>query len=151
IILPREGGKARLQGWGILENLTGGEWKDVELTLVSGNPVALKQQLYSAVLVDRPEIPVSASARFVPRKDDAEAQEKARDGAENLPRMKAAARGIVAPPPAAAPAPARPTGGGGWGYRADYAVAPRTAEELSSPALKAETEEAATQVLYRFP
>src|SRR5262249_19642346 len=76
IVLPKEGGKARLQGWGILENLTGGEWKDVELTLVSGNPVALKQQLYSAVFVDRPEIPVSASARFVPRKDDADAEER---------------------------------------------------------------------------
>jgi hypothetical protein len=153
IVLPKEGGKARLQGWGILENLTGGEWKDVELTLVSGNPVALKQQLYSAVFVGRPEIPVSASARFVPRKDDAEAQEKALDGAADLPRMKSAARGFAAAPPAAAPAPGapRPTGGGGWGLAQNYAgLAPRE-ESLGSPALAAETEEAATQVLYRFP
>jgi hypothetical protein len=149
IVLPKEGGKARLQGWGILENLTGGEWKDVELTLVSGNPVALKQQLYSAVFVDRPEIPVSASTRFVPRKDDAEAQELSFSAGYVSP--KSAARSLAAAPPAAAPAPARPTGGGGWGYRAEHAVAPRTAEELSSPALAAETEEAATQVLYRFP
>ena len=76
LVLPKEGEKARLQGWGVLENLTGGEWKDVELTLVSGNPVALKQPLYSAVFVDRPEIPVAASARIVPRKDDAEEQSR---------------------------------------------------------------------------
>ncbi|MGO9809067.1 MAG: hypothetical protein ACLPKH_20470, partial [Rhodomicrobium sp.] len=74
LVLPKEGGSARLQGWGVLENLTGGDWKDVELTLVSGNPVALKQPLYSAVFVDRPEIPVQASSRIVPRRDDAEEQ-----------------------------------------------------------------------------
>jgi hypothetical protein len=150
IVLPKEGGKARLQGWGILENLTGGEWKDVELTLVSGNPVALKQPLYSAVFVDRPEIPVSASARFVPRKDDADAEEKALGG-KDLPRMKSAARGFAAPPPpASAPGAPRPTGGGGWGHQ-DVAGVAGNIDYLSSPALKAETEEEATQVLYRFP
>ena len=72
LVLPKEGGKARLQGWGVVENLTGSDWKDVELSLVSGNPVALKQALYSAFYVDRPEIPVSASLRVLPKLDDAE-------------------------------------------------------------------------------
>ncbi len=72
LVLPKEGGKARLQGWGVVENLSGGDWKDVELSLISGNPVALKQPLYTAYYVDRPEIPVTASLRVVPRKDDAE-------------------------------------------------------------------------------
>ena len=38
LVLPKEGGKARLQGWGVVENLTGSDWKDVELSLISGNP-----------------------------------------------------------------------------------------------------------------
>ncbi len=139
LVLPKEGGNARLQGWGVLENLTGGDWKDVELTLVSGNPVALKQPLYSAVFVDRPEIPVQASARIVPRKDDAEEQERALSYSAASPRAKSATRALHAAP-FAAPAPLYALSGGG----------PRF-EELGSPALTAETEEAATQVLYRFP
>jgi hypothetical protein len=71
LVLPKEGGKARLQGWGILENLTGSDWKDVDLSLISGNPVALAQPLYSTFYVARPEIPVVTASRILPRKDDA--------------------------------------------------------------------------------
>ena len=46
----KDGVKARLQGWAVVENLTGGDWKDVDLTLVSGNPVALRQPLKGAAL-----------------------------------------------------------------------------------------------------
>ncbi|MGO9869181.1 MAG: hypothetical protein ACLPJY_16120, partial [Rhodomicrobium sp.] len=90
LVLPKEGGSARLQGWGVLENLTGGDWKDVELTLVSGNPVALKQPLYSAVFVDRPEIPVQASSRIVPRRDDAEEQGRGVSFSAGMPHAKSA-------------------------------------------------------------
>ncbi len=144
IVLPKDGAKARLQGWGILENLTGGEWKDVELTLVSGNPVALRQPLYSAVFADRPEIPVSTSARIVPRKDDAEAQAEAESfNTADLSRLRPSARAFHAAPPAPAAKAV-----GALAYSGGAAP---TAEALSSPALTAETEEAATQVLYRFP
>src|SRR5262249_15884685 len=56
LVPPKEGGAARLQGWTVVENLTGSDWQDVELSLVSGNPVALKQPLYTAFYVDRPDI-----------------------------------------------------------------------------------------------
>ena len=97
LVLPKEGGKARLQGWGILENLTGGDWKDVDLTLVSGNPVALKQALYSAVFVQRPEIPVTSSLRIVPRKDEAD------ETSGGIFRKQPQARGfaVAGPPPRA--------------------------------------------------
>jgi hypothetical protein len=141
LVLPKEGEKARLQGWGVLENLTGGEWKDVELMLVSGNPVALKQALYSAVFVDRPEIPVSASARIVPRKDDATVEGRLEAAmAQSMPATKSMSRSLRAAPPAPAPA-------GGVAYER-FAEAD---EGVSSPAVKAEAEEAATQVFYRFP
>ncbi|HXW22085.1 MAG TPA: DUF4139 domain-containing protein, partial [Rhodomicrobium sp.] len=137
LVAPKDGGKARLQGWGILENLTGGDWKEVDLTLVSGNPVALKQQLYSAFFVDRPEVPVSAALRIVPKKD--ETQEKAREMAAAAPRGKAATRALRMAPQSPLPAPA--LAGGPSDFQ----------EELGSPALAAEAEEATTQVLYRFP
>ena len=54
LVLPKDGSKARLQGWAVVENLTGGDWENVELTLVSGNPVALRQPLYTAFFTDRP-------------------------------------------------------------------------------------------------
>ena len=135
LVLPKDGGKARLQGWGVLENLTGGDWKGVDLTLVSGNPVALKQPLYSAVFVDRPEIPVSSALRIVPRKDEAE--EKGRDMVA-APHAKTS-RALMAAPPS-------PAGAMGYG-----AGRQELREELGSAAHAAEAEEAATQVLYRFP
>ena len=135
LVLPKDGGKARLQGWGVLENLTGGDWKGVDLTLVSGNPVALKQPLYSAVFVDRPEIPVSSALRIVPRKDEAE--EKGRDMVA-APHAKTS-RALMAAPPSPA---------GAMGYGAGLQ---ELREELGSAAHAAEAEEAATQVLYRFP
>jgi hypothetical protein len=133
LVLPKEGGKARLQGWGILENLTGGDWKDVDLTLVSGNPVALKQALYSAVFVDRPEIPVTSSLRIVPRKDEADEVMGGR-------RKQAQARGFAAAPP---PAPRM--------AESSRAMAMDFREEPGSSQITAASEEAATHVLYRFP
>ena len=61
--------KARLQGWAVLENMSGQEWKDVELTIVSGNPVTFRQALYSAYYVQRPEIPVEVLGRVLPAPD----------------------------------------------------------------------------------
>jgi hypothetical protein len=40
LTLPRDPAapKAHLQGWAVLENMTGQDWKGIELTLLSGNP-----------------------------------------------------------------------------------------------------------------
>jgi hypothetical protein len=70
LVLPKDGSKARLQGWAVVENLTGGDWKDVDLVLTSGNPVSLRQPLYTALFANRPEVPVSTGTRVVPRVDD---------------------------------------------------------------------------------
>jgi hypothetical protein len=59
-------GKARLQGWAVLENMTGADWKDVSLTLVSGSPVTFRQALYAAYYLNRPEVPVEVVGRVLP-------------------------------------------------------------------------------------
>jgi hypothetical protein len=142
IVLPKDGGKdgskARLQGWAVVENLTGGDWKDVDLTLVSGNPVALRQPLYTALFANRPEVPVSTGTRVVPRRDDV--QEKA---APPAPQARFNADQIAGA--LAAPRPAR-----------QIAVAPGSVAApapvtAAPPANAAAAEEGSTQLLYRFP
>jgi len=64
-----ETGSAHLRGWAHVDNLSGQNWDDVELTLVSGNPVTFRQALYSAYFVDRPELPVEVLGRVLPRLD----------------------------------------------------------------------------------
>ncbi|MGP0091168.1 MAG: hypothetical protein ACLPKB_14590 [Xanthobacteraceae bacterium] len=143
LVLPKEGDRARLQGWGVVENLTGSDWKDIELSLVSGNPVAFKQSLYTAFFVDRPEIPVTASSRVVPRRDEAEEPVPApqsvaagapRDRAASVAAMGNLLRGNVSPLSALPLGPAK-----------------MPPEEIGRAAVAAEAEEASTQVLYRFP
>jgi hypothetical protein len=63
--------KGALQGWAVVENQSGADWTDVDLTLVSGNPVTFKQALYASYYVRRPEIPVEVMGRVLPRLDDA--------------------------------------------------------------------------------
>ena len=60
---------ARLQGWAVIDNLSGQDWQDVELVLTSGNPVTFRQRLYGAYYVPRPEIPVEVMGRVLPRMD----------------------------------------------------------------------------------
>ena len=61
--------EAAMQGWAILENLSGEDWQDVELTVVSGNPVTFRQALYDSYFVFRPEIPVEVLGRVLPPTD----------------------------------------------------------------------------------
>jgi hypothetical protein len=129
LVLPKDGPKARLQGWAIIENLTGGDWNNIDLVLASGNPVALRQPLYTAFFIDRPEVGLPAAARLVPRTDDADEESRA---GRNKTTFQAATRAIAIPAPLPAAPPAQ--------------FAPTT-----PAATMAEAEEAATQLLYRFP
>jgi hypothetical protein len=153
LVLPKDGSKARLQGWAVVENLTGGDWRDIDLVLVSGNPVALRQPLYTAFFTDRPEVEVTTTARLVPRSDDADeeprtARRKAAPGSAAaarpptpqvtlqralpaMPQMAQTQRGASAPFEAVRPTPA--------------------VDPVAATAPAAEAEEAATQLLYRFP
>jgi hypothetical protein len=149
LVLPKDGGRAKLQGWAIVENLTGGDWKDVELTLVSGNPVALRQSLYTAFFSDRIEVPVTAGQKILPKQDDSDAAPMAKSadarrvattrsmamaGLQQLEAQRyRSGNSFQAAPVAGAPPP------------------PPLPETLGTAAVAAEAEEAPTQLLYRFP
>lgn len=134
---------ASLQGWAVLENLSGDDWDGIELTVVSGNPVTFTQALYQAYYVDRPEVPVEVFGRVMPSVDT---------GAIPLPGQQP----MPAPAPAdfAARAPVAESAmigalagsaiGGGYMDAEDRAM--EQAEMVA-----AESTEATSQVMFRFP
>jgi hypothetical protein len=136
LVVPEAAGKARLQGWAILENLTGGDWKGVELTLVSGNPVALTQPLYTALHGERTIVPVTTGAAIAPPSDSGRV-DRLRAGAalDQESEERAFAKGAAR----AAPAPT-----------VAFAAAPPPMAPMAAPAAAAEAEQAATQLIWRF-
>ena len=121
--------KAALQGWATVENLSGQDWKDIELTLVSGRPVAFHQALYEAYYVKRPEIPVEVAGRLMPGVD--------RGGVE-------AAKVAPPPPPAGAPQ---------YRPQQERALAATAAPPaiVAGAADQVEATDAATQVVFKVP
>jgi hypothetical protein len=70
LVLPKDdNSKALLQGWAVLENTTGQDWDNVNVTLTSGAPVTFKQSLYESYYVDRPDLPVKFMDKIIPRAD----------------------------------------------------------------------------------
>jgi hypothetical protein len=68
--LPKQGeDKAHLEGWVVLENMTGNPWKDVAITLSSAAPVTFRQALYDPYYVTRPQIAPPVSRAALPRTD----------------------------------------------------------------------------------
>jgi hypothetical protein len=47
---------ADLQAWGIVENLSGEDWKSVKLTLIAGAPLSFQAQLGTPVIPPRPTV-----------------------------------------------------------------------------------------------
>jgi hypothetical protein len=45
---------AQVQAWGIVQNLSGEDWNNVQLSLVAGSPVAFRSELAEAVVSPRP-------------------------------------------------------------------------------------------------
>ncbi len=86
-------GLAALQGFAVVENLSGQDWHDVEVLLTSGQPVLYHQPLYAAVFTTRPEAPIEVPNRIDPQPDA---------GAAPLQSMAQ-----VASPPAPAPSARR--------------------------------------------
>ncbi len=148
LILPPDGDAphALMQGWAVVENMSGAVWHDVELTLVSGNPVTFRQALYTAYYVHRPEVPVEVLGRVLPQPDRGEIGRLRRaDRAAELEKGEARAKAAV----------------DALSMLQDEAEIPMALEEsviavLAAPVAlagtrSAEGEEAATQVVFRVP
>jgi len=167
LVLPEGEGKDKkglLQGWAVVENMTASDWNNVDMTLVSGNPVTFRQSLYESYYVQRPEIPVQVFGRVMPRTDSG-----AVSTASDMERRD---YGNVVGGAPAAPAPAMMKSASGdplsqWRQAAaerSRIERPMSAESVAmdsggyggmrnvaQAASAAQSAEATTQVLFRFP
>jgi hypothetical protein len=91
IILPEKAAaKPRLQGWAIVDNTIGEDWKDVHLTLVAGAPQSFIQEISQPFYTRRPVVPLPESVQLTPQSHEATLEE------ENAPPPPAPAVGYGA-------------------------------------------------------
>lgn len=125
VVLPESGtGKALLQAWAVVDNTSGEDWRDVELGLTSGAPIAFRYDLHTPREVARTDLTESGVRRqaqamigettFAPE-PEAEIAEEAygddEDQAEDARYDRAPKRSKSAAPPAAKPSPGGSYGG----------------------------------------
>ncbi len=77
-------GEPTLEGWAIVDNMSGDDWNSVRLSVVSGRPISFVTQLYEPKYVERPEAELA-------------------DNRAAAPRVFAGAMEAAKPPPAPAP------------------------------------------------
>ncbi len=105
LVLP-ETGEATLEGWAIVDNATGEDWANVDLTVVSGKPVSFISRLYDARYVQRQEAGLADEQAAAPVVYEgalraAEVQEmraNAVGGVRQMREAKTMAAAPVAPP-----------------------------------------------------
>ncbi len=98
-------GPAALQGFAVVENLSGRDWHDVQVLLTSGQPVLYHQPLYEAVFTTRPEAPVEVPNRITPQLDAGAVPLGAMAAPPSPPAMAPALFARRAVPQDASPAP----------------------------------------------
>lgn len=100
ILLPtKAGGSPLLQGWAIVDNTVGEDWKDVELSLVAGAPQSFIQELSKPYYTRRPVIGLPQTAMLTPQTHEGTMEEF--DRLESFAKLGRAAP--PPPPPASAP------------------------------------------------
>jgi hypothetical protein len=77
IILPEKPNeKPLLQGWAIVDNTIGEDWKDVQLSLIAGAPQSFIQNISQPLYARRPEIALPESAMLTPQTHEGTMQEE---------------------------------------------------------------------------
>ncbi|MBA3548516.1 MAG: hypothetical protein H0T76_18695, partial [Nannocystis sp.] len=57
VVLPEGGkGKALLQGWAVVDNISGEDWGKVSMSLTSGAPIAFRYDLHTPRIVERSDL-----------------------------------------------------------------------------------------------
>ena len=91
----KDGDAPFLQGWAIVENTTENDWKDVNLTLISGRPISFRMDLYQPLYVNRPMVEMELYASLRPQtygQDLANAEAQFKGMAEKAKEMERADR-----------------------------------------------------------
>jgi hypothetical protein len=109
-LVIQAGSEADLQAWGIVQNLSGEDWKDVKLTLIAGAPLAFQAELGTPVIPQRPTVTDDGEViAAVPHAETSLRQEVEQEIAPKSPPAAQAvsmeSAGAAAPKGAPAPAP----------------------------------------------
>ncbi|PRP92526.1 hypothetical protein ENSA5_48480 [Enhygromyxa salina] len=61
VVLPKEGkGQALLQGWAVVDNISGEDWNEIQLSLTSGAPISFRYDLHTPREVYRSDMTASS-------------------------------------------------------------------------------------------
>ena len=71
LVLPKAGEKPFIQGWAIVDNTVGEDWKDIELSLVAGAPQSFVQELSKPTYARRPVVALPETAMLQPQTHEA--------------------------------------------------------------------------------
>jgi len=72
IILPEKpNDKPLLQGWAIVDNTVGEDWRDVQLSLIAGAPQSFIQDISRPLYTRRPVVPLPQAAMLTPQTQEA--------------------------------------------------------------------------------
>ncbi|MBZ5681816.1 MAG: carboxypeptidase regulatory-like domain-containing protein [Acidobacteriia bacterium] len=75
ILFPEKPGDKRLlQGWAIVDNTIGEDWKDVQLSLVAGAPQSFIQEISQPFYARRPVVPLPEAVMLTPQSHEATVQ-----------------------------------------------------------------------------
>ncbi len=92
-LVVQPGGEADLQAWGIVQNLSGEDWKNVRLSLVAGAPLAFEAQLATPVIPTRPIVTDEGEViAAIPKSETSLRQDPS-----NAPSPKPSTRAMEAP------------------------------------------------------
>jgi hypothetical protein len=64
---PKKIETATLQGFSVVDNTTGEDWKNVQLSLIAGSPQSFLQPLAQPIYARRPEVPIAQDAQLAPQ------------------------------------------------------------------------------------
>jgi len=114
IVIPKDG-KPLLQGWAIVDNTVGEDWKNVELSLVAGAPQSFVQELSQPYYARRPEIPLPENAILTPQTHEATMETEVENGSLGKVPKLAVEAGVVGGVPGGVPGGIGSGGGAGRG------------------------------------
>src|SRR5690606_16634425 len=63
VLAERRRGQALLQAWAVVDNTSGEDWRDVTMSLTSGEPIAFEYDLHTPRTVDRADLTETAVRR----------------------------------------------------------------------------------------
>ena len=97
--------KPLLQGWAIVDNTVGEDWKDVQLALIAGSPQSFIQQISQPYYTRRPVVDLPASVMLTPQSHEGTLEGSAGPEAKQFDRLEMNSQ-LNAPPPPPPPPPA---------------------------------------------